>query len=174
MSLGNEYRIILVAWPPPHAYGLVISIETESELIVEYHTSPFGHTPALDDSFRNPLLPTSSSYHIAPTEMMVNTIRLLDQPASLKPIISLLKAGKLESRESAEDGECSGRLQSTSTAENIDKVSVKVRMNRLQTMEQIAETVVTSKATCQRILTKDPRLHRACQHIIPLMLNTNQ
>ncbi|GFV86491.1 hypothetical protein TNCV_2156841 [Trichonephila clavipes] len=35
MPLDNKYRMGPVAWPPPHAYALVISIETESGFIAE-------------------------------------------------------------------------------------------------------------------------------------------
>ncbi|GFU90685.1 hypothetical protein TNCV_4964421 [Trichonephila clavipes] len=38
-----------------------------------------------------------------------------------------------EGRESVEDGKCSGRPQTSCTAENIEKFSVVVRKNSLQT-----------------------------------------
>ncbi|GFU56374.1 hypothetical protein TNCV_2608991 [Trichonephila clavipes] len=34
------------AWPPPHEYGQVISIKTESEFIAKDHTFQTGHTLA--------------------------------------------------------------------------------------------------------------------------------
>ncbi|GFT92923.1 DUF4817 domain-containing protein [Trichonephila clavipes] len=59
-------------------------------------------------------------------------------------------------------------LQTSRTAENIEKVSAVVRKNRLQT---IAESVEISSPTWQWILIKDLNMHRVCQHIIPRMLN---
>ncbi|GFX52660.1 HTH_48 domain-containing protein [Trichonephila clavipes] len=53
-----------------------------------------------------------------------------------------------EDSDSVEDNECSGRPQTSRTAENVDDVSAAVRKNRLQTIEQIAESVGISEATC--------------------------
>ncbi|GFV34742.1 hypothetical protein TNCV_1450461 [Trichonephila clavipes] len=57
------------------------------------------------------------------------------------------------------------------TSENIEKVSVALRKNRLQTL---AESVGISSAACQCILTKDLNMPRMCQRIIPHMLNEGQ
>ncbi|GFT85223.1 hypothetical protein TNCV_496771 [Trichonephila clavipes] len=46
MPLNNKCWIRPVAWPPPRAYALVISIETESRIITEDHTLPVAHSPA--------------------------------------------------------------------------------------------------------------------------------
>ncbi|GFX86741.1 uncharacterized protein TNCV_1409381 [Trichonephila clavipes] len=76
-----------------------------------------------------------------------------------------------EGRESVEDDKRSGRSQTSYTAENIEKVSVAVRKNRLRT---IAESVGISSTTCQWILTTDLNRHRVCQHIITRILNEDQ
>ncbi|GBM20422.1 hypothetical protein AVEN_222121-1 [Araneus ventricosus] len=46
MPLDNKCRIGPMAWLPPHAYALVISIETEARFIAEDRTPTVGHTPA--------------------------------------------------------------------------------------------------------------------------------
>ncbi|GFT58946.1 hypothetical protein TNCV_185651 [Trichonephila clavipes] len=69
-------------------------------------------------------------------------------------------------RESVADDKRFGRPQTSCTAENIEKVSVAVRKNRLQT---IAESVGTSPASCQWILTKDLNMHKVCKDIVPRM-----
>ncbi|GFU37895.1 hypothetical protein TNCV_1063951 [Trichonephila clavipes] len=51
------------------------------------------------------------------------------------------------------------------------KVSAALRKNRLQT---IAESFGISSAACQWILNKHLNLHRACQDIVPRMLNEDQ
>ncbi|GFV61910.1 hypothetical protein TNCV_4107141 [Trichonephila clavipes] len=76
-----------------------------------------------------------------------------------------------EGRESADDGKRSGRLQTSRTTENIEKVSVAVRKNRLQAK---AESVGISSVTCECILAEDLKMHRVCQHIVSLILNEDQ
>ncbi|GFT33711.1 hypothetical protein TNCV_4382371 [Trichonephila clavipes] len=76
-----------------------------------------------------------------------------------------------EDEESVEDDKRSGRLQSSCTAENNEKVFAVERKNRLQTID---ESVGKSSATCKWILTMDLNMHRVCQHIVPRMLNEDQ
>ncbi|GFW69332.1 hypothetical protein TNCV_486811 [Trichonephila clavipes] len=69
-----------------------------------------------------------------------------------------------KSRDSVEDDKRSGRPQNS----HIEKISAGVHKNRLQT---IAESARISLVTCQRILTKDLKMHRVCQHMVLRMLN---
>ncbi|GFU92809.1 hypothetical protein TNCV_3695541 [Trichonephila clavipes] len=100
MPLDNKCRIGPLAGAPPDTCAVVIITETESGFITEDDTSPVCHTPTnfgqssplwfllmalmsgnrdvltLCDgtpTFCDPLLPTPSNYHIAPTEVAADT-----------------------------------------------------------------------------------------------------
>ncbi|GFY36601.1 hypothetical protein TNCV_28061 [Trichonephila clavipes] len=72
--------------------------------------------------------------------------------------------------ESVEDGKRSGCPHTSSTSENIDKVYVMVRKNRLQT---IAESFGISSASLS-MDTMDLNMHEVGQHITSRMLNVDQ
>ncbi|GFX68238.1 histone-lysine N-methyltransferase SETMAR [Trichonephila clavipes] len=89
----------------------------------------------------------------------------------LKPFRKSIFTQKREGRESVEDGNCSGRLQASRTAEIIKKVSIALRKNMIQT---IAESFGISSATCQWILTKHLNVHRVCQYFVTFTLKEDQ
>ncbi|GFT83887.1 hypothetical protein TNCV_2019871 [Trichonephila clavipes] len=53
MPLDNKCRNGLVALPPPHAYALVMSIETKSGFLAENRRPPVGQTPVCPGSEKN-------------------------------------------------------------------------------------------------------------------------
>ena len=76
--------------------------------------------------------------------------------------------------DSLEDGERTGRPQTVRTERKIEEISMLVRSNHSQSIDDIAAAVGFSHGTCYKILTDDLNMSRVTHHSVPRILTQDQ